>query len=73
MGNSTPTNFGSFDQQDHLQVIDALRGYAILIVIAVHTLGHVPDLVWPVRRVMVVGFYGVQLFFLASAVTLMMS
>lgn len=32
-----------------------------------------PDLVWPVRRVMVVGFYGVQLFFLASAVTLMMS
>lgn len=69
----TPTNFRSFDQQDHLQVIDALRGYAILVVIAVHTLGHVPDLVWPVRRVMVMGFYGVQLFFLASAVTLMMS
>ncbi|MDD3327081.1 MAG: acyltransferase [Zoogloea sp.] len=69
----TPTNFRSFDQQDHLQVIDALRGYAILIVIAVHTLGHVPDLAWPVKRVLTMGFYGVQLFFLASAVTLMMS
>ncbi|WP_298600415.1 acyltransferase family protein [Zoogloea sp.] len=69
----TPTNFRSFDQQDHLQVIDALRGYAILIVIAVHTLGHVPDLAWPAKRVLTMGFYGVQLFFLASAVTLMMS
>jgi peptidoglycan/LPS O-acetylase OafA/YrhL len=69
----TPTNFRSFDQQDHLQVIDALRGYAILIVIAVHTLGYVPDLAWPVKRVLTMGFYGVQLFFLASAVTLMMS
>jgi peptidoglycan/LPS O-acetylase OafA/YrhL len=58
----TPTNFRSFDQQDHLQVIDALRGYAILIVIAVHTLGYVPDLAWPVKRVLTMGFYGVQLF-----------
>lgn len=73
MADTAPTNFRSFDQQDHLQVIDALRGYAILIVIAVHTLGHVPDLVWPAKRVLTMGFYGVQLFFLASAVTLMMS
>lgn len=68
-----PTDFEHFDQQDHLQVIDALRGYAILIVIAVHALGHLHDLVWPAKRVLSLGYYGVQLFFLASAVTLLMS
>ncbi len=62
-----------FDQQDHLQVVDALRGYAILLVIAVHSLGYTKDLVWPVKRQLVLGFYGVQLFFLASALTLLMS
>lgn len=62
-----------FDQQEHLQVVDSLRGYAIFLVIAVHAIGHVPDLIWPVKRVMLLGFYGVQLFFLASALTLLMS
>lgn len=70
---SSPTQAGQFDQQDHLDVIDALRGYAILLVIAVHTAGRIPELVWPAKRVMLLGFYGVQLFFLASAVTLLMS
>jgi len=63
----------NFDGQDHLQVIDALRGYAILLVIAVHSIGHNKDLVWPVIRPLGLGFYGVQLFFLASALTLLMS
>ncbi len=62
-----------FDRQDHLQVVDALRGYAILLVIAVHSIGHVNDLVWPAKRLLLLGFYGVQLFFLASALTLLMS
>lgn len=62
-----------FDSQDHLQVVDALRGYAILLVIAVHSIGHNKDLVWPVIRLLALGFYGVQLFFLASALTLLMS
>ena len=62
-----------FDRQDHLQVVDALRGYAILLVIAVHSIGHNKDLVWPVIRPLLLGFYGVQLFFLASALTLLMS
>lgn len=63
----------SFDQQDHLQVVDALRGYAILLVICVHSLGHARDLVWPAKRLLTLGFYGVQLFFMASALTLLMS
>ncbi|MBK7953000.1 MAG: acyltransferase [Candidatus Accumulibacter sp.] len=62
-----------FDRQDHLQVVDALRGYAILMVIAVHSIGHNEDLVWPAMRPLALGFYGVQLFFLASALTLLMS
>lgn len=62
-----------FDGQTSLEVIDAFRGYAILLVIGVHSVGHIPNLVWPAKRVMQLGFYGVQLFFIASALTLMMS
>jgi len=62
-----------FDQQDNLDVIDAFRGYAILIVIAVHALAYTPELVWPVKRILLMGVFGVQLFFIASALTLMMS
>ena len=65
--------FRTFDQQDHLEVVDALRGYAILLVICVHSLGHARDLVWPAKRLLTLGFYGVQLFFMASALTLLMS
>ena len=70
---STAANIDVFDRQEHLQVIDALRGYAILLVIGVHSVGHVPDLVWPAVRILGLGFYGVQLFFVTSAVTLLMS
>ncbi|MBS1229938.1 MAG: acyltransferase, partial [Proteobacteria bacterium] len=63
----------SFDQQDHLQVVDALRGYAILLVIFSHATPYVPQLVWPAKRFFLLGTYGVQLFFIASALTLLMS
>lgn len=71
--NSSTSTVSSFDQHDHLPVVDALRGYAILLVIAVHAIGRVDELVWPAKRVLTFGFYGVQLFFMASAMTLMMS
>lgn len=62
-----------FDQQQNSRSIDALRGYAILFVIAMHVIGHVPNLVWPAKRLLLLGATGVQLFFIASAVTLLMS
>lgn len=62
-----------FDQQQNSRAIDALRGYAILLVIGMHVLGHVPALVWPAKRLLILGANGVQLFFIASAVTLLMS
>jgi peptidoglycan/LPS O-acetylase OafA/YrhL len=62
-----------FDQQQNSRAIDALRGYAILLVIGMHVLGHVPGLVWPAKRLLILGANGVQLFFIASAVTLLMS
>ena len=57
----------------HLDYIDALRGYAILGVIAVHASIAVPDLKWPLRLVADQGARGVQLFFVVSALTLMLS
>ena len=63
----------AFDHQENLDVIDALRGYAILLVIAVHSTPYIQELVWPAKRVLLMGVYGVQLFFLASALTLLMS
>ena len=50
-----------------------VRGYAILLVITCHETYWFPELPYPVHRVTVLGWHGVQLFFLASAVTLMMS
>lgn len=63
----------TFDQQKNSYAIDALRGYAILLVMCMHVLDHVPALVWPAKRLLVLGTHGVQLFFIASAVTLLMS
>jgi exopolysaccharide production protein ExoZ len=57
----------------HLDYIDALRGYAILGVIAVHATVAAPGLEWPLRLVAEQGARGVQLFFLVSALTLMLS
>jgi len=65
------TTSSGFKPGDSLGSIDALRGYAILLVLTAHSL--TPNLVWPAKRVMLMGVYGVQLFFIASAVTLLMS
>lgn len=59
--------------KDKLAAVDALRGIAILMVILVHSMGLVPELPWPVARHTAFGWYGVQLFFIASAFTLMLS
>jgi exopolysaccharide production protein ExoZ len=53
--------------------IDALRGYAILMVIAVHSSQYFADLPGPVKALADQGARGVQLFFVASALTLCMS
>src|ERR1700733_10801463 len=53
--------------------IDAMRGYAILLVIAVHSSQYVSDLPYAVRTLADQGARGVQLFFVASAMTLCMS
>jgi peptidoglycan/LPS O-acetylase OafA/YrhL len=53
--------------------IDAMRGYAILLVIAVHSSQYFSDLPDMVRTLADQGARGVQLFFVASAMTLGMS
>lgn len=60
-------------QKPHFAYIECVRGYAILLVIICHATYLFPNLPYPVHRVTVLGWHGVQLFFLASAVTLMMS
>lgn len=57
----------------HHRYIDCVRGYAILLVIATHVTDAVIELPYPVKRFTSTGWFGVQLFFLASALTLMMS
>jgi exopolysaccharide production protein ExoZ len=57
----------------HLDYIDALRGYAILGVVAVHASIAVRDLEWPLGLLAEQGARGVQLFFVVSALTLMLS
>jgi exopolysaccharide production protein ExoZ len=56
-----------------LPYVDALRGYAILMVIAVHASPLVPTMPWAARQLASQGARGVQLFFVASALTLMQS
>ncbi len=53
--------------------IDALRGYAILMVIAVHSSQYFNALPYGVQKLANQGARGVQLFFVASALTLCMS
>ncbi len=57
----------------HFGYIDAMRGYAILAVMAVHAASVAPDLEGIGRTLVNQGARGVQLFFVASALTLMMS
>jgi peptidoglycan/LPS O-acetylase OafA/YrhL len=57
----------------HFDYIDALRGYAILMVIAVHTSQVFPDIPNSLVKILSKGAYGVQLFFVTSALTLSMS
>lgn len=57
----------------HFLYIDCVRGYAVLLVILSHLAYRFPQLPYPVHRVAVMGWFGVQLFFLASCVTLLMS
>lgn len=53
--------------------IDVLRGIAIIGVLAVHSYQNVEDLPWFVEWIMNYGQLGVQLFFVASAITLCLS
>jgi peptidoglycan/LPS O-acetylase OafA/YrhL len=57
----------------HYLFIDCARGYAVLMVIACHLAYAYPGLAYPVKRVVTSGWFGVQLFFLVSCVTLLMS
>lgn len=51
--------------------IDCLRGYAVFMVMVSHTVYAYPELPYPVHRLGTFGWFGVQLFFLASCLTLM--
>ena len=53
-----------------LAFIDALRGYAVVMVIASHSFPAIHDIPWTLKRFTNLGFYGVQLFFVVSCVTL---
>jgi peptidoglycan/LPS O-acetylase OafA/YrhL len=57
----------------HYLYIDCARGYAVLMVIACHCAYEFPGLPYTVKRVATSGWFGVQLFFLASCLTLLMS
>ncbi|WP_394559590.1 acyltransferase family protein [Aquipseudomonas alcaligenes] len=57
----------------HYSYIDALRGYAILLVMAVHASQAAPEITGVGRLLLDQGARGVQLFFVASALTLLLS
>jgi peptidoglycan/LPS O-acetylase OafA/YrhL len=69
----TTNESGVPTSKPHLAHIDALRGFAVLMVATAHLSLAMPELPNPVRRFGILGFYGVQLFFMMSAFTLMMS
>jgi peptidoglycan/LPS O-acetylase OafA/YrhL len=63
--------FGEYDKGIERQAyLDALRGWAILGVIFVHSCGYVPNVGPDLHQVALSGAYGVQLFFVVSALTL---
>ncbi len=53
--------------------VDCLRGYAVTLVITCHLRYSFPGLPYPIGRLASFGWHGVQLFFLASCLTLLMS
>lgn len=58
---------------EHLAYLDAMRGVAIAAVVLVHVGLQIPGLAPSLRSFCHAGQYGVQLFFVVSALTLMMS
>ncbi len=64
---------GASPRGPKLAYIDALRGYAVLLVITSHVGGMLAELPYPVRKLTNYGWSGVQLFFLLSCVTLLLS
>jgi peptidoglycan/LPS O-acetylase OafA/YrhL len=54
----------------HIQALDALRGVAITMVIASHAFPLAQNLPWALKRFSNLGFFGVQLFFVVSGITL---
>ena len=59
------------EETQRLASIDALRGWAFLGVMTVHVASRIPNL--PAKHLFLAGAYGVQLFFLLSALTLLAS
>jgi peptidoglycan/LPS O-acetylase OafA/YrhL len=53
--------------------IDCLRGYAVLMVMVAHTTSVYAQLPYPAHKIGTFGWNGVQLFFLASSLTLLLS
>ena len=63
----------SHSPKPHYQYVDCLRGYAVLMVIACHLAYEFPELPYRVKQLVTSGWFGVQLFFIASCLPLMMS
>ena len=63
----------SLREVSRLAYVDCVRGYAVLLVISCHLAYEYVNLPWPVHRLAVLGWHGVQLFFMASALTLLLS
>lgn len=59
-------------ETQRIQFLDALRGWAIIMVIANHA-GGISALTGPLRRITEFGAYGVQLFFVISAYTIFLT
>lgn len=68
-----PGTVGIVAEPAHYGYIDALRGVAILGVFVVHSSQHISDLPDGLLRVCSAGQFGVQLFFVLSALTLLLS
>jgi len=72
-GGIAPVALAAVEVPHKLAVIDAARGWAILLVIVSHVGGLFPELPWPLKKMTNFGWFGVQLFFVVSAYTLLAS